>query len=205
MQDPDLVPTLLRNNGLDRLAMVSKVLLDTRFLELKRENEALKVSLFWVDHSVNKLKVCMCRANKHIKGPRCRCESCVDSKRYEPTILDGYDDEIDDGACKFKPWFEQVLLRHGLSFQKFDYRSETKDEEWEASYDREMYLEFHDNVHFHMYRSDRAWDQWVYGKKLWNARTILNPELLKLRNLFNELYEYWSDDEIWYREIHEHD
>ena len=185
--------------------MVSKVLLDTWFLELKRENEKLKVSLFWVDHSVNKLKVCMCRANKHVKGPRCRCASCVDSERYEPSILDGYDDENEDGPCKFKPWFEQVLLRHGLSFQKFDYRPSTKDDEWEASFDREMNMEYHDNVHFHMYFSDRAWDKWVYGKKLWNARSILDPELLKLRRLFDELYEYWSDDEIWYREIHEYD
>ena len=37
-----LVPDLLKSNGLDRLAMVSRVLLDTRFLELKRENEWVK-------------------------------------------------------------------------------------------------------------------------------------------------------------------
>ena len=202
-----MVPDLLRSNGLDRLAMVSKVLLDTRFLELKRENEALKLSLFRVDHSVNKLNVCMCRANTHVNGPRCRCESCVDSKRYEPTILDGYDDEIDDGSCKFKPWFEEVLLRHGFSFQKFDYSPHTHGEfiKWEAWYDREMNLQYHDNVHFHLCSSDRAWDRWVYGKKMWNARSILDPELLKLRKLFDELYEYWSDDEIWHREIHEYD
>jgi hypothetical protein len=202
-----MVPTLLQSNGLDRLAMVSKVLLDTRFLEMKRENESLKVSLFWVDHSVNKLKVCMGRANKHAKGPRCRCESCVDCQRYESTILDGYDDEIEDGPCKFKSWFEQVLLRHGLSFQKFCYSPQTHEqsEEWEASYDREMHMEYHDNVHFHVYSSDRAWDSWVYGKKLWDARSILHPELLRLRTLFDEFYEYWSDDEIWFREIHEHD
>jgi hypothetical protein len=66
-------------------------------------------------------------------------------------------------------------------------------------------MEYHDNVHFHMYSSDRAWDSWVYGKKLWDARSILHPELLKLRTLFDEFYEFWSDDEIWFREIHEHD
>jgi hypothetical protein len=131
----------------------------------------------------------------------------VDSKRYEPTILDGYDDTIDDGLCKFKPWFEQVLLRHGLNFQKFDYSPQTHEEfrEWESWYDREMNFQYHDNVHFHLYSSDRAWDTWVYGKKLWGSPTIRDAELLKLRNLFKELYEYWNDDEMWYREIHEHD
>ena len=34
-------------NGVERLAVVSKILFDTRLLELKRENEALKLKLFW--------------------------------------------------------------------------------------------------------------------------------------------------------------
>jgi hypothetical protein len=99
----------------------------------------------------------------------------VDSKRYEPTILDGYDDEIQDEPCKFKPWFEKVLEEHGLSFGGY-----------------------YDNVHFYI-SSDDVWNKWVYGPKLY-AHTIRDPELLKLRNLFNKLYEYWSDEENWYRE-----
>ena len=35
-------------SAVDRLALVSKILLDQRFLELKRENERLTLSLFWV-------------------------------------------------------------------------------------------------------------------------------------------------------------
>ena len=46
-------------SSVDRLALVCKVLLDARFLELKRENERLKLSLFWVDHSINTLKKLM--------------------------------------------------------------------------------------------------------------------------------------------------
>jgi hypothetical protein len=47
-------------SAVDRLALVSKVLLDSRFLELKRKNERLTLSLFWVDHSINTLKKLMC-------------------------------------------------------------------------------------------------------------------------------------------------
>jgi len=154
-----------RMSGLDRLALVSKILLDSRFLELKRENERLKLSLFWVDHSVNTLKKMMCKANKHPAGPRCRCVSCMG-------ILDAYDDGITDETCKFKPWFEQVLQEHGMSFG-----------EGFAS---------HDSVHFHVRAYDVGWYGWVYGAKLWNARSTTDAELSKLRTLFatfRDLYQ----------------
>jgi len=188
MQVPELVPDLLRNNGLDRLAMVSRVLLDTRFLELKTENENLKLSLFWVDHSINRLKKSMCISNNHSAGPRCRCESCVDSKRYEPTILDGYDDEIQDEPCKFKPWFEKALEEHGLSFGE---GGATPEEFY--SYDREWHPRYYDSVHFNI-SSDDVWNEWVYGAKLWHARSIRDPELLKLRALFKSLLEYHPEE-----------
>ena len=40
-----IVPTTL--SYFDRLALVSKVFMDKRFLELRRENECLKLELFW--------------------------------------------------------------------------------------------------------------------------------------------------------------
>jgi hypothetical protein len=59
----------------------------------------------------------------------------VDSKRYDPTILDGYDGEIQDEPCKFKPWFEKVLEEHGLRFGGY-----------------------YDNVHFNI-SSDDVWNE----------------------------------------------
>jgi hypothetical protein len=90
--------------------------LDARFLELKRENESLKVSLFWVDHSINTLRQYICLANNRASGPRCRYSCCMRVKRSRPTILDGYDDEVRDEACQFGPWFEEIVREHGLSF-----------------------------------------------------------------------------------------
>jgi len=163
-------------SGVDRLALVSKILLDVRFLELKRENERLKLRLFWFDHCLVTLRKILYMANNSACGPKCRCASCVLTKRYEPNILDGYDD--DEDACKFQPWFEQVLQQHGMSFRDTGHS------------------EFHDDVHFHALLSNNARNQWVYGGKLCNARSTADPELVKLAALFQTLgsmYEpHWA-------------
>ena len=171
----------------DRLALVSKILLDQRFLELKRENERLTLSLFWVDHSINTLKQLTFRANNRAGGPRCRCRCCTRAKRRWRTELAGYDDEGDDEACKFGPWFEKTVQQHGLSFA-----SSGKDDDmlpWRM--DRECYPKPHADVHFLLFPSQRepatSWCTWVYGAKLWKAQTTQDPGLLKLSALFKTL------------------
>jgi hypothetical protein len=152
-------------SGVDRLALVSKILLDSRFLELKRENERLKLVLFWVDHSMDRLQKRMFEANNDSSGPRCRCQRCTDTKRYKLTILDGYGDDIYYESCKFQPWFEGVLQQHGLSFGD-DPRAD---------------------VHFHAVERGDVRSQWAYGAKLRNAGSTTDAGVLKLRALFETL------------------
>ena len=177
-------------SGVDRLALVSKVLLDSRFLELKRENERLKLSLFWVDHSINTLKKWMSYANRRAAGPRCRCRMCTRSKRYYPS----YDDDCLDEACKFGPWFEKIVQQHGLGFE-----SSGKDKEhFPCDSDLECYPKPDAGVHFLLFPIDHVpvttWYTWVYGSKLWNAQTTEDPELLNLTALFKTLYEIFNDN-----------
>ena len=171
-------------SGVDRLALVSKVLLDSRFLELKRENEGLKLRLFWVDHGINTLKKFMYWANNRASGPRCRCSSCMRAKRSRPSILDGYDDEVEDHTCRFGPWFEKIVQEHGLSFAV----SEGDDACAFCAIDREFYPKPDVNAHFLLLRSGAvpvtAWVHWVYGAKVWKAETTQDAELLKLKALF---------------------
>ena len=171
--------------GVDTLALVSKVLLDTRFLELKRENEDLKLRLFWIDHSINTLKVLMARANQVSHDLRCRCRSCMYARRFQPTIFDADNDEIKDEDCKFKPWFEQVLQEHGLSVGRGG-------DPHPEDFDREFYPRPNLDVHFHVVESENTWsyNSWaklMYGAKLWKAQTTQDPELLKLTALFKTL------------------
>lgn len=174
-------------SAVDRLALVSKVLLDQRFLELKRENEDLKLRLFWVDHSINALKKFMCWANNRASGPRCRCSSCLRAKRSRPSILDGYDDEAEEGACKFGPWFEEILQQHGLSFAVSDGDNACAF----CEIDREFYPKPDVNAHFVLIASKHvpatAWANWVYGAKVWKAETTQDAELLKVKALFDSV------------------
>ena len=164
-------------SGVDRLALVSKVLLDARFLELKRENERLKLSVFWADHSIHMLKKWMQYANG--RRARCRCCECRRLKRWDE------DDRFEDEQCKFGPWFEEALQIHGLSFKdgtnayvKFNYIGGVAL--------REDYPKPDVSVHFYLYYSQpyKSWSSWAYGAKLWKAETIHDPELLKLKALF---------------------
>jgi hypothetical protein len=49
----------------DKLALVSKVLLDQRFLELKQENEQLKLQLFWKEYNMFRLVKLISMANRY--------------------------------------------------------------------------------------------------------------------------------------------
>ena len=175
-----------RMSGLDRLAVVSKILLDSRFLELKRENERLTLSLFWIDHSINTLRSLTRHANNRAGGPRCRCRYCVRAKRYYANILDGYDDEPDDKECKFGPWFEQMVQEHGLSFAP----SGIDDDLGPWYTDRECYPMPDVDEHFVLFPCKdpaTSWCTWVYGAKLWKAQTTQDPSLIKLTALFKTL------------------
>ena len=93
--------------GVERLSMVSKVLFDSRLIELRRENEALKLEqkrtidavkleqkhkidalklkVFWLEHNDLKLKELLAWVNNCYDGPKCCCEGCYWHGRF------GYD------------------------------------------------------------------------------------------------------------------
>jgi hypothetical protein len=174
-------------SAVDRLALVSKIMLDQRFLEMKRENERLTLSLFWIDHSINTLQHLTNYANNRAGGVRCHCRCCVRAKRFRPSILDGYDDEDDigDRACRFGPWFEELVQAHGLSCAAGGACVSF------AKLDRECHPMPDDDVHFLLFPTHNApatsWCTWVYGAKLWKAQTTQDPGLLQLSALFKAL------------------
>jgi hypothetical protein len=165
-------------NSVDRLAVVCKVLLDSRVLELRRENEALKLRLFWKEHGPEQLKAAMRMANGAAGGPGCGCLGCKVSGRGELEFSNVAGKQGE--GCAFKAWFEQTLIELDMDVavslpaaavwvhvKEVDSRNDLLD----------------DGVHFTNLGAD-DWVAWTYGSRLWKAASVSDPELGKLQRLF---------------------
>jgi hypothetical protein len=155
---------------------VSKILFDTRLLELKRENEALKLKLFWKEHNHEIMENAMHSANTAVGGPGCSCLACVVSGRYES--LDG---EVAKKTCTFKPWFEQVLREHDMSVGHVVDVPRVDGSVVDSGNDV-----FDDGQHFTNF-AGCDWRWWTHGSKLWKATSVRDPELAKLERLLHFL------------------
>jgi hypothetical protein len=168
-------------NGVERLAMVSKILFDTRLFELVRENEALQLKLFWKEHSPRMLRGCMHHAN-HL-GPDCACFSCVVTGRHDDDIED---DEPSPLTCTFAPWFEQLVREHDMSTLE----GLPDVPIWvDGRVICDNYLDVLDSDHHfvHFFNQYGTACDWAYGSKLWKATSVRDRELVKLERLFRTL------------------
>ena len=185
--------------GVERLCMVAKVLMDMRLLELKRENEELKLKLFWKEHNPSMLKQAMAAANKGEGGPACSCLACIVGGRcengtrgYAPYAnVHEYDHHFVLSAqdrchlrCQFKPWFEERIRESGMSVR------DRPSSVWLDGADGRVVGDdagvLYDGHHFiHMGRVD--WNAWVYGSRLWKASSVADQELRRLKSLFHAL------------------
>jgi hypothetical protein len=151
--------------GVERLSLVSKVLFDSRLCELKRENEDLKLRVFWLQHSLQQLAELTQRANCSESGPRCSCFECLDGGRFHPWYSGPGTDRCVCN-CTFKPWFEEFVTRCGMS------------------------VGLHKEPDAHLWCTEsecpRARFPWRYGTRLTDARSE-HAELHKLKELFAAL------------------
>jgi len=130
-------------------------------LELQRESQALKLGLFWTEHSPQQLNAAMSAVNQSKNGPRCYCFACSVTGRYEGEYAENKE-------CAFKEWFEQMLTDHEMSIGC-------------GTYDAPFIDHHFSNL------SGGLWLRWTYGSRLWKARSVSDPELAKLKSLFKTL------------------
>ena len=156
-------------DGVERLSIVSKVLFDSRLCELKRENEALWLRVFWLEHSEQQLAERMQRANCSESGPWCSCFACLESGRFHPTYA-GPGTDMCGLKCTFKPWFEEIVGRCGMSVGHVENECDTHLWYAESS----------------CYPSRFSWG---YGRKLTDVRRSDDCEFCKLETLFVVLGE----------------
>lgn len=141
-------------------------------LELQRENEALKLKLFWKEHSQEITEKAMCWANEAKGGPACSCLTCKIIGRYTSGVTE-------KKLCTFKPWFDQVLREHDMSIGYCPV-------EWLDGMVFNSNAQDLNDQHFSFFfRQD--WAFWTYGSKLWRATSVGDPELAKLERLLHYL------------------
>ena len=177
----------MSDRSLDRLALVSKIMLDERVIALRKENELLRLQLFWKNHRKSELQKLMGEANQ--SRPNCNCLSCAVSGRLDPESSQ----TLPRGApCTFKPWFENLLV--GCDMTCVTGMGEEESVTQHMSCDCGNWV-YNVDAHFHNLARD-DWVAWVYGAKLWKAQSANDPELLKLKRLFEVLEtEAYGPDE----------
>ena len=180
------------------LALASKPLYDREMLELRSENESLKLKLFWKDYNVHKLHKAMQSGNSFpADAPYCQCQTCVHFKRsVRPRKkgplhggASGGSAPLYDAVCKFGPWFASAARRFGLTVKKAS---------WGMHYDSTQLMEHDSNPELevldldcHLVNTDgHEWTHFTSGRRLWGATTADSPELKKLSEFFRYLQRY---------------
>jgi hypothetical protein len=170
---------------IDRLATVSKILLDERVIELRQQVETLKLEIFWRDNGLFRLNEAMKIANGiHVK---CRCIYCEDE--MDIRVLGD-----NTGECKFGPWFDEVLASRGLIMLEAgpDWRFGSHHTPMSSGP-----LIKNDCMDFdcHLFKLHPGLVGYAFGMRFWQAKSVNDPELQKLRMLISMLETYDDDDE----------
>ena len=135
---------------------------------LRAKIEELELKLFWKTYTKEFLKELMTFTNQKKLDPSCRCLSC----RIAGRISDDYDGPPTThhhqyGHCVFKAYFEDLLDQNGLIFGR---------ENDEGS----------DELHF-ILEGRGDWVFWRWGRRLESTKSVKEPDLTKLRSLFNAM------------------
>jgi len=151
-------------SAMSRLALVSKVLCDRELFELRRVNEkqrlelnALKLDMFWREYDISKLRRIISLVRIHY--------------RTRDNITDDWTSHI-----------EPIMREFGIVVQITD-DNPTRgilEEPFGEYYMPRSELDVH-------LTCNRYYTITSYGAKLWKARSVDDPELLKLKALYDDV------------------
>ncbi len=179
-------------SGVDKFPLVAKILVDMRLQELLEENkklredkELLELRAFWSSHNIDWFKS-LIQATLQTRV-KCMCEAC---HAYNPS--NGFGGRWE---CTLKLAFRNLAEEHGFSVMpedSSDYYSygqyfpysvtdlEDRDDDW-------TYQFCSGDVHFVLTSSVADWVVLGYGQKLMQAKSIHDPEVVKLKQFFETL------------------
>ena len=169
-------------SSVDKFLSVAKILTDARLQELVEENRKLKLTLFWKTYGVAQLRDKI--SSNFQSCIQCECRSCNWSGKSRE--FNG------EWECIVTRTFEKFLDKRGLSlantiddpevFPVFD--DELEEDEQEEGFG------FHrGNVHVVLASSVTDWVVAGYGEKFSLAKSIDDPALVELKQLFQAIEE----------------
>lgn len=159
-------------DGLERLALTCRRFCDAQIIELRRENERLKLALFWKRYSVDMLQKQLYEFRATGYCFHCYCPSCRANGRMSLDEDDNADYValpmyITHTKCQYKPWFVGYI----------------EDMDMRVAYGVDYGLDFE---HFRLFGTEDWF--WGYGARLLNARSVHDPDLRKLEYMFDNLF-----------------
>ena len=186
-----------------RLCTVSKILYDSELMATRKENEALKLSLFWTKYGAYKLTAAIRVRNQMNEDEpfNCNCINCLHARRYSCSDDISSDDEME--TCGFEPLFKAKLRELDMTFAVIPMTMDIPRPNHECAaglrYGRETVdVDAHIAVNgFDSRRGDPEaadWGNFTYGAKLFKATTVSDPELKKLERLFEWLLSVHSTE-----------
>jgi hypothetical protein len=164
----------------DKFLCVAKILTDARLQELVEENRKLKLALFWKTYDIRQLRN---RIRLTIQDRlNCKCKSCH---------FNGESDGDFNGEweCAVTRRFQDIAREHGLSTaqENGDETYSISVPELGAEMDDEAQIFCAGDVHIVLQSSVVDWVVLGYGEKLTQAKSTEDPELIKLKKLFETL------------------
>ena len=169
----------------DKFLHVAKILTDARLQELVEENRRLKLALFWKTYGVRQLRERIVAIQRRVKCKCKSCNSCGQSREFNG-----------EWECAVTRRFEGIAREHGLSTAKDLSTAEDGTVMCYAVTNPELGDEMDDEVQFffvgdvHIVLQSSVTLGWVvvgYGEKLSEAKFAEDPELIKLKKLFETL------------------
>jgi len=175
-----------------RLSAVCKVLFDTELITLRKENEELRLSVFWKKYSAKKLLSAIKNGNKIMPAiPRnCSCEPCFEANRFcFEGCIQWEETQDPNEICAWRPLFEAKLVELGIGFSKKPDTEATIRCESDTGIKIDVVQDCDTHiVNLHGDDPERCnWFDIAYGSKLFEATTVNDPELKKLVALFEWL------------------
>jgi hypothetical protein len=169
---------------MDRLATVSKILLDERVIELRQEVETLKLGIFWRDNSLFRLNEAMNIANAmHVK---CMCFGCHLKRRT--SLMEENEVDNTDG-CRFGAWFDELLLSRGFVVLEESWPDRMGGSGHTVRSSGPLTRSECTDFDCHLLKLSPI-ASYVFGTKLWQAKSVNDPELQKLTKLISVLEAY---------------